>query len=210
LAWLNRWVKGDRSVRQGPPVDLIDQNGVRYAASNYPVATRYSLGAVGSGTLALTSTGGSGPVTAQSTNTDLTGSLASSITPAAATNAVNVAIDAPSHSALVVGAPRLSVTYRGTVTDGTRPTRVFAQLVDTTTGLVLGNQITPIRVRLDGQTHTTTVPLEIVSEAVRPGQRLELQLVATTVAYVQPRLGGAIDFTDVSIKLPVASGVKVG
>ena len=122
LAWLNRWVKGDRSVRQGPPVDLIDQNGVRYAASNYPVATRYSLGAVGSGTLALTSTGGSGPVTAQSTNSGLTGSLASSITPAAATNAVNVAIDAPSHSALVVGAPRLMVTYRGTVADGTRPT----------------------------------------------------------------------------------------
>ena len=37
---------------------------------------------------------------------------------------------------------------------GARPTRVFAQLVDDATGIVLGNQITPIQVVLDGRTHT--------------------------------------------------------
>ncbi len=209
-AWLNRWVKRDTSVNLGPTVDLIDQNGVRYAESNYPLRSTYAMGATGTGTLALTQGGGSGPATARSTNSDLIGSLIGSITPAAATNAVNVAISAPSRPALVVGAPKLTLTYSGTVPPGRRPTRVFAQLVDTTTGLVLGNQVTPIAVTLDGKTHTTSSLLEIVSEAVKPGQQLELQVVATTVAYVQPRLGGSINFSHISIKLPVADGVKVG
>ena len=44
-----------------------------------------------------------------------------------------------------------------------RPTRVFAQLVDDTTGLVIGNQITPIEVTLDGQSHTAQVPMEMIA-----------------------------------------------
>ncbi len=73
------------------------------------------------------------------------GSLVAPITPARATNAVDVPVSFGSRSALVLGAPQLQVTYRGTSPPGPRPTRVFAQLVDESTGLVLGNQITPIR-----------------------------------------------------------------
>ena len=103
----------------------------------------------------------------------------------------------------MVGAPQLTITYAGTTPDGVPPTRVFAQLVDDTTGLVLGNQITPIAVILDGQTHTVTVPLEMVAQTVIPGTTLTLQLVATTVAYAQPRLGGSVDFESIEISLPV-------
>jgi ABC-2 type transport system ATP-binding protein len=81
---------------------------------------------------------------------------------------------------------------------------VFAQLVDTRTGLVLGNQVTPIAVTLDGATHTTTVPLEIVAYTAEPSSDVELQLVATTVAYEQPRLGGSVHFSAVHLVLPVA------
>ena len=42
------------------------------------------------------------------------------------------------------------LTYRGQVS-GRRPARVFAQLVDGRTGRVVGNQITPIALRLDGR-----------------------------------------------------------
>ena len=72
---------------------------------------------------------------------------------------------------------------------------MFAQLVDDTTGIVLGNQITPIAVTLDGKAHTTTVPLEMVAFTAKPGAHLTLQLVATTVAYAKPRLGGTINFS---------------
>ena len=84
---------------------------------------------------------------------------------------------------------------------------MFAQLVDDATGIVLGTQVTPIMVNLDGHAHTTTVPLEIVVFTAKPGSHLTLQLVATTVAYAQPRLGGRIDFGAVQVTLPTVTGV---
>ena len=95
-------------------------------------------------------------------------SLVGPITPAKASNAVDVDVTFGNRSGVVVGAPQLQLTYRGTSPPGTRPTRVFAQLVDGSTGLVLGNQITPIDVTLDGHTHTTSVPLEMVAFTGHP------------------------------------------
>ena len=99
------------------------------------------------------------------------------------------------------------MTYKGTVPDGVRPTRVFAQLVDTTTGFVLGNQITPIAVTLDGASHTASVPLEIVAYAATSSSHVELQLAATTVAYALPRLGGSVVFSAIHLTLPVAANL---
>ena len=84
---------------------------------------------------------------------------------------------------------------------------MFAQLVDDTTGIVLGNQITPIIVTLDGKTHQTSVPLEVVAFTGKAGAHVTLQLVATTIAYAQPRLGGSITFAKVEISLPVAASL---
>jgi hypothetical protein len=104
---------------------------------------------------------------------------------------------------LIVGAPRLTIAYRGTTPDGVRPTRVFAQLVDDRTGTVLGNQITPIPVTLDGQPHETTADLEIIAFTPGPASHLTLQLVATTVTYAEPRLGGSVQFDRILLELPV-------
>jgi ABC-2 type transport system ATP-binding protein len=84
---------------------------------------------------------------------------------------------------------------------------VFAQLVDDATGLTLGNQITPIEVTLDGERHTVDVPLEVISHAFTPSSRLKLQLVATTVAYAPPRLGGSVTFESIDVSLPVAADI---
>ena len=127
--------------------------------------------------------------------------------PTRATNAVDVTVNSgeATDDTVIVGAPHLVATYSGTVGDGTAPTRVFAQLVDDTTGLVVGNQITPIEVTLDGQQHVLDVPLETVAFTLHPGSTVTLQLVATTTAYAVPRLGGTIDFSDVEVDLPVAT-----
>ena len=82
---------------------------------------------------------------------------------------------------------------------------VFAQLIDDSTGLVVGSQITPVRVTLDGAEHTASVPLESICQSVASDQTLTLQIVATTVAYATPRLGGSVDFTHIDISLPVVS-----
>ena len=206
LAWLDRYVKNDETAATGARFDFIDQNGARYTADDYPVTAGEPLSATGKGTLALVAEGGAGPTTSANTGSILD-AVVPPITPAKATNAVNISIVAPATTAVIVGAPELTITYSGTTPDGARPTRVFAQLVDDATGLVLGNQITPIAVVLDGQPHTLTLPLEVVAFAAKPGTTLTLQLVATTVAYAVPRLGGSVDFTDISVMLPTGSGL---
>ena len=62
---------------------------------------------------------------------------------------------------------------------------------------------TPIEVVLDGESHTATVPLEMVAHFMVAGTSLTLQLVATTVAYGVPRLGGSVTFDAIDIALPV-------
>ncbi len=196
IAWLNRYVKRDPSVNVGAGFRFVDQNGTGYSSTGYPLPEGPPLTAVGHGTLMLSATGGSGPL-ATTPGSQVLGSLVAPITPARAANSVDVPVSLGRRPALVVGAPELQVTYQGTSPPGPRPTRVFAQLVDEATGLVLGNQITPFPVTLDGRSHSATVPLEMVVFAGRAEAQLELQLVATTVAYAQPRLGGSVDFTGI-------------
>ena len=202
LTWFARYLKG-QAVATGPRFDGLDQTGTRFTASDYPPAAGAPLRATGHGTLAMRSGGGAGPARIKASTGGL-GPVVASITPARAANAVNVKLRAP-RAALVVGAPRVRLTYRGKLA-GPRPARVFAQLVDDRTGLVLGNQVTPIALRLDGRTHTTTRPLEIVSQRMRKGDSVRLQLVATTVAYAQPRLGGRVAFTRIGVSLPTVRG----
>jgi ABC-2 type transport system ATP-binding protein len=160
--------------------------------------------------LALKAGGGSGPPTvapnAQAAN--VVDAVAYAVTPGPATNALNITVPI-ARAAVVVGAPKLSMTYSGTVAPGTRPTRVFAQLVDPATGIVVNNQITPIPVTLNGRSHTVTVPLETVGYTAKAGTSLDLQLVATTVAYITPRLGGTITFSRVTVVLPTVKGLRV-
>ena len=205
IAWMDRWVKRDRSAHTGPAIDIIDQRGQRFAASSYPVPAGAALSATGHGTLKLIAEGGAGPVLKTPpgvTNPLVTATLP--FTPAEATNAVDVKLRERGGHALLVGPPVLTIRYRGTGPAGVRPTRVFAQLVDDQTRLVVGNQITPLDVTLDGRTHSTTVQLEVIAQSISRHESLTLQLVATTVAYATPRLGGSVRFEDIAISLPTA------
>lgn len=103
LAWLERYVMRDTSVDTGPGFSFVDQNGTTYSAPSYPVAQGAPVTASGSGTLQLVATGGSGPVTSFPADQEL-GSLAAPITPAPATNAVDVPIRF-AKPLVVVGAP---------------------------------------------------------------------------------------------------------
>lgn len=205
LAWLQRYVQRDAAAATGPGFSFVDQNGTSYAAPSYPPAQGTPFRAAGSGTLPLVATGGSGPLTSVPAG-QLLASLVAPITPAPATNAVDVPV-VFGRAGVIVGAPRLTVTYSGTVPPGTRPTRVFAQLVDRSTGLVLGNQVTPVPVTLDGAVHTASLPLEIVAYTAAPTSDVELQLVATSVSYEVPRMGGWVHFASIHLTLPVASSL---
>ena len=209
-AWLDRYLKGDEDVDTGPAVDIVDQNGTRWTGDDYPPESGEPITAEGDGTLRLVAEGGSGPATGPKVSTSPLDGIVLAFTPAPATNSVNVPISAGDASTLVVGAPKLSFTYRGTVPDGVPPTRVFAQLVDDERKVVVGNQVTPIEVTLDGASHEAEIDLEVIAQRLDPGQTLTLQLVATATAYATPRLGGEVTFEQITIELPVAEGLTEG
>ena len=210
LAWMARYVAHDASAQVLKGFAFVDQDGTSYAAPVYPLPEGNPVVATGSGTLALQAGGGSGPpaVAANAQAANIVDSVALPVTPGPAKNAVNITVPV-TRAAVLVGPPTLSMTYSGTVAPGTRPTRVFAQVVDPATGIVLNNQITPIPVTLDGKSHSVTIPLETVSYTAQSGASLELQLVASTVAYITPRLGGTVTFERVRVDLPTAKGLHV-
>ena len=205
LAWLKRWVQRDESVDVGPAFEFLDQHGTHYTADAYPLQSGSPITGSGSGALDLAADGGSGPASVPAEKADILSGVAGDIIPAPASRSIDVAI--PVHSdAMVLGAPRLELRYSGTSPAGEQPTRLFAQLVDRSTGLVVGNQVTPVPVELDGKLHTVEVPLEVVAQKADPSSDLVLQLAATTTLYGTPRLGGSIAVQKASITLPTVTG----
>lgn len=206
-AWLARFLAADESTDTGPRFTTVDQEGETWSASDLPSATEELTGK-GDGTLALTAESVAGPITLGEGEGGLLGGLVTDITPAPATGpVVEVPIEADAADGLALGAPRLTLAYSGTVPDGTNPVRVFAQLVDPELDVVVGNQITPIPLVLDGTDQTVEIELETIAQRVHPGSNLTLQIVATTPAYVVPRLGGEVTFDEITISVPLVTSM---
>jgi ABC-2 type transport system ATP-binding protein len=181
--WLERYVMRRKRVRTGPRFEWLADDAVWRGARSFPPRAGTPVVGNGSGTLVVTPADTSGSPTYAGP----------------ATNAVNVAI--PEATAQVVGRPRVRLTYSGTGT----ATHVFAQIVDESRNVVLGNQVTPIRVRLDGASHTITRSLEGVAASLAPGRRYRLQIIGGTQVYGPARGAGTIAFSAARISLPAIS-----
>ncbi|MGV0794192.1 S15 peptidase family protein [Mycolicibacterium sp. XJ1819] len=194
LQWLDRYVKG-LDVPTGPQFEWVDQRGQWFSSDTYPVAQGSPVVAsrtVGATLPLLPYFGGSGipfvPFALQ------------------APIAVNLRVPAADETRYLVGTPELTLTYSGTGSSR----HVYAQLVDNTTGLVVGSFATPIPVTLDGNTHTVTVPLEPLAHTLRPGETITLQLVASAGLYerILPSLG-LLEVSEMQLSLPTAEAVTL-
>ena len=196
LAWLDRYVK-QQPVSTGPGFEWVDQLGTWHSAPRFRTnSTAHGVQARGSGSLSLVATGGSGPYAGPVPVGPYALVLA---TPA--TNAVDVPIRF-SRAATVLGAPELSLRYSGTAPQP--DARVLAQVVDDATGVVLGGQLTPIPVTLDGRQHHVTLPLEYLAAVARPGASFTLQLVADSSQFNTHPNGGTVTFSRIHIQLPTS------
>jgi ABC-2 type transport system ATP-binding protein len=184
IAWLKRYVARKKKVRTGPGFEWLADDAVWRSARSFPPKPGTPVIGESSGTLAVSPA-------------DLVSGSPTAAAPAA--NAVNVAI--AEADAQVVGRPRVRLTYSGTGT----ATHVFAQIVDEARNLVLGNQVTPIPVTLDGAPHTISRSLEGVAASLKPGARYRLQLIGGSQVYGPVRGAGAITFSAARIELPTAS-----
>ncbi len=158
MNFLAKYLKG-AAVSTGPGFEYLDQNGTWHSAPSYPLPTIGHLSASGGGWLSLNTSDSSG---------------IAGVAAAPATNAITIPVAAPLWSVDSVGSPTLSVTYQGL--GSTTASYVAAQLVDTSTGTVLGGQATAIPLVLDGHAHTVTLPLNAISWNLTPSSRIELQL----------------------------------
>ncbi len=210
--WLARYLKGDDSAPKVPTFETLDQAGTAWTGDDYPwkADDHLETSDATEQTMALDAAATAGPLTDGVDPSDPLGGAVAGITPAKATGGIDLPLEDAVDDALVVGAPKLTLQYHGTTPDGERPTRIFAQLVDDDLGVVVGNQITPIEVTLDGKTHTVEVDLEVIAQLVRPGHGLTLQLVPATVAYATPRLGGSITVERIGVDLPVTTALSEG
>jgi ABC-2 type transport system ATP-binding protein len=184
IAWLQRYVARKKKVRTGPGFEWLADDAVWRSARSFPPKAGAPVVGEGSGTLVVS------PADAVSGEPTAAGP---------ATSAVSVAI--AEADAQVVGRPRVRLTYSGTGT----VTHVFAQIVDETRNVVLGNQVTPIPVTLDGASHTVSRSLEGVAASLKPGARYRLQLIGGSQVYGPVRGAGAITFSAARIELPTAS-----
>jgi ABC-2 type transport system ATP-binding protein len=207
LDWLDRYVKDDLSVVTGPQFEWVDQHGTKFTSTTYPVPTGTSLEVSNEagGTLPLLLLfGGSGP-NLRAFEGGLINGFLGILSGAKASNAVEVTLPAPTTTTYIVGAPQLEFNYSGTGSSR----HIYAQLVDDKTGLVLGNHVTPIPVTLDGETHTATIPLEMVAHTLAPGETVTLQIVASAVEYQALWSSGQVNVSDIKLTLPTADAAAV-
>jgi ABC-2 type transport system ATP-binding protein len=113
---------------------------------------------------------------------------------------VNVAIPPPAEHVDAVGEPKLDIDYQGTSTDPRG--YVFAQIVDEQRHLVLGNQVTPIAIKLDGLPHSVSRSLEGVAAAIEPGAKYTLQIVGGSSVYGPVRSAGTVALKRIRLSMP--------
>ncbi|MGV0993223.1 MAG: CocE/NonD family hydrolase [Mycobacterium sp.] len=199
LKWLDQYVAfdPDNPADTIPAFQWYDQYGLYHASDLLPFQagfnepTGYTAAGAGGVLGIIPVLGGSGPYPLA----DLPFSIANA---GPAINAVNLTF-APPVGSLIVGAPTVSFSYTGLGTSRT----VYAQLVDRTTGLVLGNNVTPIPITLDGRAHTVSIPIEDIAYTVLDGDSLTLQLTSSAANYENLYTVGLVNIADLQIDLPI-------
>lgn len=189
VAWLDRWLRDDTTVDTGAPFTWLADDGRWRSAPSWPPAPGAPLRASASGRMQIRPGTASGnPIAAMP-----------------AQGGWSVPIPTPA-SADVVGAPQVTLTYKGTGWPR-RDTHVFAQVVRRVASgrrEVIGNQASPIPILLDGRQRTLSLALEPIAARVEPGDELSLQLVDSSALFDAQRTSGALNAT-LTIELPTAA-----
>jgi ABC-2 type transport system ATP-binding protein len=186
IGWLRYYVQRDHRVKLPPEFSwLTDDDGQWHSSPVFPIPAKAPLTGKGSGVLDL-QPGAS--------------SQGAFIAASAAADAVSVDIAPPPKVTDILGEPHIKITYSGTAAPA--GTRLYAQVLDQNTGRVLGNQVVPIPVTLDGKDHTVERSLEGVATRGGPNARLRVQVAAGTSVYDRQRSTGAVQLKSVEASLP--------
>lgn len=185
VAWFARYLKGDRMADVGPGFEWLADDARWRSAKRWPVAAGRPVRADGHGRVVLRPGYQSGE--------------AVRATPAPAKLDLSVPMVAR-RAGQWIGAPRVTLRYVGT--GAPADARVYAQIVDVKRKLVVGNQVTPIPVRLDGRRHTVSRPLTPIAVSARRGGRYTLQIIASSKIWMPQRATGTVRVSRATITIP--------
>ncbi|MDQ3722932.1 MAG: CocE/NonD family hydrolase [Actinomycetota bacterium] len=194
MNWLRRWLMRDKTVDTGPRFEWVDDTGVWRAGPDYPLAEAGAVKASGSGSLGLLP------------SVSLTlGPLAPGTPPL---SMLELPYAAPPAKADIVGEPTVSLSYQGTALPTS--TFVYARVLNARTQRVVGKQVTPIPLVLDGRRRTVTRRLEVIVSRAGPASDLRLQLLPSVGLYGPQRSAGGVGSLTVTSRLPIVDAARSG
>ena len=202
LEWMDRFVKDDGSIDDNV-FEWTDQDGNRWTSTVSPTDSGFyddpgkvppTVWDTGKFLPIIPLVGGSGP----NPEVPLPYSLGDG---SIASNAVTIALQNPLEETNVVGAPRVVIEYNGLGTSR----HIYAQVVDKSTGLVVGNIVSPVPVTLNGRDQTATIDLSDIAYTVGPDSELELQIFTTATPFFNITQFGYINVQSVEVTLPTTT-----
>ncbi len=198
LQWFDRYLKGNSKTKTGAPFEWIDQNGEWHKSpGGYPLKH--------AGHLKGSSDGGLIPL-APGVNPTSGVLIFASPDPLAP---ITAGFEQEGGEE-IVGAPTLRFTYSATGVAPTRSdgkTHIFGQIVDLERDVVVGNQATPIPIKLDGDEHRVRAQLTRIAN-VAPNAGFQLQLVSQSNLFDAQRAVGAVTISDLEARLPITKPRK--
>ncbi|HWC14593.1 MAG TPA: CocE/NonD family hydrolase [Actinomycetota bacterium] len=194
VAWLDRYVKGDRSAKTGPEVEWQSQDGHYNAAVRYPLPGARDIVARTMLTGALVGPGGTGGDGA----TD--GNPASAAEVAGVSGAREDVYGPAAFATPILGVPKVKLTGEVTGLGGF----VFFELVDVAPDgarITVDDQVTPLR--LGPGKVKDTIELSGISWMLQPGHSLELEITTGSGMYQSWRAGPYVATLEATLKLPL-------
>lgn len=187
VAWFDRYVKG-LAVDTGAPVEWYSSDNVLQTATAWPIPRTNLTHASNYLDVVATPAPTSGGVVLQS------GSGRPNQVPL---QGARLTIPVPNGSE-ITGIPHVRVDLGTGTAAVTKDATLFARLVDTTTGKILDDQVTPLR--FSGNT-VVDVNMTAVSYKLPAGNTLALEVTANDAAFLASRFPGLLEFR-VDIDVP--------
>jgi ABC-2 type transport system ATP-binding protein len=194
LTWLRRWLQRDATIDTGPRFEWVDDRATWHSGPDFPLAPKGTVDASGSGSLIVSALDSLG-------STDVVSAVPAS-------NAVNVAFPTPAAGSDLVGEPTVKLTYHGTAVPA--QTYLYGQVLDVESGRVVGHQVAPIPVTLDGRTRTVERSLEMIAVRSETGSGYRLQITPGTPVYAPQRSTGRVVLDSVAASLPIVDATRSG
>lgn len=188
LKWFAKYLKGE-TASTGPLVEFQDSTAAWHSSTSWPIAGTTLVSASGVFDYVVSGPAPTGGGTLVNGNPNQPNG----------SRRLPISVDTSSDR-LIAGIPRIT----GTVSGVGNEAFLFFKLIDTSTGAVLSDQVTPLRAKFANGPFTFDMDLEGVSHRLRAGSGLALELSTGSMMFTSSREPALVDVA-LTVNVPVVS-----